>query len=57
MLQKSLYNHKWQYNGRAPMDEIRDWCRQNIKGHSYLGWETIWFASEQDYVLFLLRWS
>ena len=57
MLQKSLYNHKWQYNGVAPWDEIVNWCSSNITGHSYIKFETIWFSREQDYAWFLIRWS
>ena len=54
---QSLYNHKWQYNGVAPMNEILHWCKQNIKGYSYIQFETVWLARKQDYVLFILKWS
>jgi hypothetical protein len=52
-----LYNHKWQYNGVAPWDEIVAWCDKNIKGYSYIQFETIWFSRQQDYNWFMLRWS
>jgi len=53
----ALYRYKWQYNGIAPFEEISDWCRNNLKGHTYIPYETIWFSNERDYHWFLLRWS
>jgi hypothetical protein len=50
--------YKWQYNGRAPWDDIVKWCFETF-GTSYW-WphhETICFTSEEDYALFLLRWA
>jgi len=52
-----LYHRKWQYNGVAPWDEIMAWCDTNVKGYSYIKFETIYFSREQDYNWFLLRWS
>ena len=55
----SCYKHSWQYNGVAPFEEIVWWCRRTFG--SYAGWmwqhETFHFVHEQDYLIFLLRWS
>lgn len=49
---------KWQYNGVAPFGEIVQWCRDTF---GFVDWfwrnETIYFENEQDYTMFLLRWS
>jgi len=54
----SAYNHSWQYNGVAPFEDIRQWCRRTF-GYSGWSWrnETIFFVHKTDYVTFLLRWS
>jgi hypothetical protein len=54
----NLYNHSWQYNGVAPFHEVVLWCRNTF---GYVDWfwrnETVYFANEQDYSTFLLRWQ
>jgi hypothetical protein len=47
---------KWQYTGVAPWEDIVRWCYANLRGEWCAHWETISFRSEEDYVLFLLRW-
>lgn len=53
--------HSWQYNGVAPWGEITQWCWTNFgNGHHERcrwQWETIYFAREDDYAFFLLRWA
>jgi hypothetical protein len=50
--------YSWQYNGRAPFNDIWDWCIQNMKGRFYTNnFETIHFTNEKEYILFLLRWA
>jgi hypothetical protein len=50
--------YEWQYNGAAPIDEILDWCHENLPNDSgvYAGFETIWFRNREAYSYFLLRW-
>ena len=54
----------WQYNGRAPWDDIIDWCMDNLYhgGHYEPNWftngnDTFYFTDPKEYTLFLLRWS
>lgn len=47
----------WQYNGVAPWDEITLWCKEHITNEWTARFETIFFYTEQDYTLFLLRWG
>jgi hypothetical protein len=48
----------WQYNGRAPWDEIWRWCYTNINDEFYTNnFETIHFSTERAYNFFLLRWA
>lgn len=57
--------YRWQYNGRAPWDDIIDWCQKNLyhggyyepKWYTHNGYETIYFKDPREYTLFLLRWS
>jgi len=52
------YEWNWQYDGRHHWFDIIKWCNHHI-GNSWLtnNYETIYFRSERDYLLFLLRWS
>lgn len=51
------YN-SWQYNGVAPWNEIYRWCLSTYGTNFWTnGCETIFFASEKDKALFLLRWA
>lgn len=52
----SKLNLTWQYNGCATWDDIVAWCHQNIKDYSAHN-ETIWFYTEADKTMFLLRWA
>jgi len=48
----------WQYNGVAPWTDIVYWCRVTFGAENFIAaWETITFDREQDYAMFLLRWS
>lgn len=48
----------WQYNGVAPWHEIIGWCRKTFTPDSFsYKMETIMFDTEQQYVMFILRWS
>ena len=48
----------WQYNGCASFDEIVKWCEEHIGTLLYsYKFETIFFYTEADYTMFLLRWS
>jgi hypothetical protein len=49
----------WQYNGVAPFMSIVFWCINTFESVEVWDYssDTIWFMREQDYVLFLLRWS
>ena len=50
--------YKWQYNGVAPWTDIINWCWDTYPVESvYYKFETIYFHSEKDYLLFLLRWA
>ena len=56
--------YSWQYNGVAPWNDIVVWCMQNLYhgGHYEPNWytnkkETFYFKDENEYMLFLLRWS
>lgn len=55
------YARAWQYNGVALLGEINQWCWTHFgQGHRERCWteyETIYFAREDDYTLFLLRWA
>ena len=57
------YNYNWQYNGVAPYENIRLWCRENFgpegptAGNWMSAFETIYFVRQEDYSMFLLRWA
>lgn len=44
---------KWQDDRR----EMEEWCRENINGAWASKGGTFEFYTEQDYVMFLLRWA
>lgn len=46
----------WHYNGVAPWIDILRWCNDNLK-HVYAYSETLEFRDEQEFTMFLLRWS
>ena len=47
----------WQYNGAAPWREIKQWCLDHFGVFDSNGSETIYFARDEDYTMFVLRWS
>lgn len=47
----------WQYNGVAPWDELIDWCKAHIENAWSFQFETIFFYTEADLTMFLLRWG
>ena len=54
------YNYHWQYNGVAPFWEIYLWCTETFglgNGDWATSLETVHFVREQDYAVFLLRWT
>ena len=53
----SRLNLTWQYNGCAPWDDIVAWCKVHIENDWSAHHETIWFYTEADETMFLLRWS
>lgn len=50
-------NLTWQYNGCAPWDDIILWCQAHIINAWAFRFETIFFYTEEDYTMFLLKWS
>lgn len=48
---------KWQYNGVAPFEEVLLWCEKNLGNDWIWNFETFYFKTEQDKLLFALRWS
>lgn len=54
----SKLNLTWQYNGCAPWIDILFWCNTNLGEWSYNHkFETIFFYTEADETMFLLRWA
>lgn len=49
-------NLTWQYNGVAPFNDLLDWCDQHIETWSFQ-FETIFFYTEEEYTMFLLKWG
>ena len=47
----------WQYNGVAPFDDVLAWCEEQLCNDFIWNLETIYFKTEQDKLLFALRWS
>jgi len=48
----------WQYNGLAPWVEITEWCKTHCERVTWSRRSgTIFFYTEADYTMFLLRWS
>jgi hypothetical protein len=47
----------WQYNGADEFDNILIWCEQHLGNNFVWNWETIYFKTEQDRTVFLLRWA
>lgn len=65
-----MRNWYWQYNRTEPWAKILTWCRQRFgaaylpadlddhkKRWTYISHSGIYFHHEDDYTLFLLRWS
>ena len=50
-------NLTWQYNGVAPWNEIIAWCGEHIESAWSFQFETIFFYTEEDMTMFLLRWG
>jgi hypothetical protein len=48
---------QWQFNGLDKFDEILIWCEQHLGNNFIWDWETIYFKTEADRTVFLLRWS
>ena len=47
----------WQYTGVAPFDDVLDWCERTFGNDFLWNHETIYFKTDQDKMLFALRWS
>jgi hypothetical protein len=47
----------WQFTGNANLEEILEWCENHLGDNFIWNWETIYFKTEKDQVLFLLKWS
>jgi hypothetical protein len=58
-----MNNLQWQYNGADKWSTIIEWCKEEIPGQwstdryetIYFD-DTIYFANEEAYSYFLLRW-
>ena len=49
--------YRWQYNGVASFAEIVKWCHEQFGLVHTNNFDTIYFATEEKYAFFLLRWS
>lgn len=47
----------WQYTGAAPFEEIAVWCEEHFGNNWIWNWETIYFKTEQERTMFVLRWA
>lgn len=47
----------WQYNGADKFENILVWCQKHLGNNFVWNWETIYFKTEADRTLFLLRWT
>lgn len=47
----------WQYNGIVEFDYVLIWCEQYLGNNFVWNWETIYFKTEADKTVFLLRWA
>jgi hypothetical protein len=48
----------WQYNGADKWNIILEWCREEIPGQWATDrYETIYFATKEAYLYFMLRWA
>jgi hypothetical protein len=47
----------WQYTGVAPFDDILEWCEEHFGNDWIWNYETIYFKTEPDRLVFALRWS
>lgn len=47
----------WQYNGADKFENILIWCQRHLDNNFVWNWETIYFKTEEDRTLFLLRWT
>jgi hypothetical protein len=51
---RQLYNYPKQH----PREDMEIWCQTNTKKSYYHGfWDSFFFDNEQDYLMFMLRWS
>lgn len=50
---------EYQYDGRAPYQDILDWCRESFGNENvwHNNFETIWISGDAAATLFRLRWS
>lgn len=47
----------WQYNGADKFENIMLWCQEHYDDWWVWSSETIYFFTEEDRTLFLLKWS
>jgi len=48
---------RWQYNGAAKFTDMLIWCEQHLGNNFVWNFETVYFKTEKDKVVFLLRWE
>ena len=47
----------WQYNGVASFDDVLEWCEEQLGNDFVWNFETIYFKTQEDKMMFALRWS
>ena len=48
---------QWQYNGVDKFDNVLMWCQKHLGDNFIWNWEIIYFKTEKDKLVFLLRWA
>jgi len=47
----------WQHNGVASFDDVLDWCEEHLHNDYVWNFETIYFKTQEDKLVFMLRWG
>ena len=47
----------WQYNGVAKFEDVMFWCEEHFGNNWIWNFETIYFKTKEDKMMFALRWS
>lgn len=46
----------WQYNGVATFEDVMLWCEEHLHNDWIWNFETIYFKTQEDKLVFMLRW-